>query len=231
MIKYLEWDSNFFNLKIGKVELNDKSNISLDEIISDKYDLIYVFNYSSFKNKILLNETNIDTKINYSIPLEGFSLRIIKTNLVESKDVFTITEINELIILTIASGVYSRFSIDKKFQNDSFERLYTYWLKSSLDNESKKIFFVKLKNKIIGLLILKLHDEHSIIEILSVSKEYRGQGIASDLVSSAINFSLIKNKKIINVSTQKDNIIACDFYESNGFVKINEIEIFHLWTK
>jgi|688.fasta_scaffold746112_2 dTDP-4-amino-4,6-dideoxy-D-galactose acyltransferase len=229
MIEFLEWDSNFFDLRIGKIELKTKLNI--DEVHDTSYDLIYVFNSSERKLEILGNQKSIDIKCNFSLNLGRIPKQISKTNFVDTKNVFTPEEVNDLVNLTIESGFYSRYFLDNRFKKDDFKNLYTYWLKSSLNNEAKKLFFVKMKNKIIALLILKFQNENSIIDILSVSKHFRRLGIARDLVVEAINYSIANDFKILHVSTQKKNKIACDFYISNGFRKVNEIEIFHIWTK
>mgnify|MGYP002355965114 CR=1 FL=1 len=63
----------------------------------------------------------------------------------------------------------------------------------------------------------------------SVDQTVRGQSIGSKL----INATFFHYSKIgifdIEVVTQKDNQLACNFYEKNNF-KIKNIEnIYHLW--
>ncbi len=231
MVEYLDWDSNFFNLKIGKIENYNELKTNINIIDIESYDLIYFFNHSKSRNNIVNGCVNVDIKITYSLPIKNFIPVTQQKNKIETKQNFTEKEKSDLIKRTVESGIYSRFFIDKNFPNESFERLYEFWLISSLDSVNKKIFFSKSKEEIIGILILNTSKVENVIEILSVSETFRGQGIARDLIIEAYSYSCQNNKKELKVATQFNNFTACKFYENFGFKKINEIEIYHLWKK
>ena len=58
---------------------------------------------------------------------------------------------------------------------------------------------------------------------ISLYKEYRGQGIGTDLMKSMLAFLLEKNYKRVSLAVQKDNY-AVKMYENVGFKTIVETE-------
>ena len=66
-VSYLQWDSNFFGLRIGKAEIysvDDIENLQSMELeLRNQYDLIYIFNYT---NKKVDFATLVDIKVDYA---------------------------------------------------------------------------------------------------------------------------------------------------------------------
>ena len=126
IINKLNWDSEFWGIKIGKLLINDcpfdKSNYEFG-----KYNLVQVFtNYNLEKE---LNQKPIDVKVLFSKKLNEISY--IKNKNIKS---YTGSINNTLIKLSHLSGNYSRFKIDTLL-NKKFEELYSLWIAKSLNRE------------------------------------------------------------------------------------------------
>ena len=135
MIKLLDWDSNFFGIKIGKVLKqknynNDSIKNILEEGKNEHYKCIYFeipFNDnikmeipSSFHLadiKVTLNKKVGDTPINLSENI---------TSTIQNDHLSQI----ESIVMEISKK--SRYSLDKNFGEDMAKKLYKKWIYNSI---------------------------------------------------------------------------------------------------
>lgn len=95
-----------------------------------------------------------------------------------------------------------------------------------LDNpENGRIFLCEIDGKIEGMVMLLftvstfLGKKVAILEDMIVSPEWRGKGIGSLLIDSAIEYALNTGFGRITLHTDYDNETAHRFYESRGFIK------------
>jgi len=232
MIEYLPWDSDFFELHIGKVICH--TTTSIQEIIEcakqAKYQLIYIFQDESIHNEI----TNKLPWIEHLIDKKLLFEKIIVPELIDLADEIAIY--NEKYIetdlenLAIHSGQYSRFNRDTKFGTISFKKLYQTWIKNSVEKIiADEVFVYKLKDKIVGFITIKLFHEYGQIGLLASDPKYTGYGIGSALINAVEHYCITKNIYKLNVATQEDNTIACAFYLKNNFTKTSLTYIYHLW--
>lgn len=165
-IKYLSWDSEFFNKKIGQINCNesDCSGSELDKLISDakqgNYQLLYVFVKNNYS--LLHIENNI---------LKLVDEKVIYTRIIDENISFYFDDVNEytsdevhagLLSLAYQSGEYSRFKIDKGFAKDDFFRLYKRWIEKSVSRETAiKVFVTK---KMIKLQVWLLYHINQIVQ-------------------------------------------------------------------
>lgn len=237
MIEYLKWDSDFFGYKIGKInikKMTDFSDISETLAKQTDYKLIY----------LVIDEEFYTSKLREQLEKTKLRLVDVKTTLTQtitsennSNDSFeniqlylsTITT-PELIALSLQSGVYSRFLTDKNFVNNEYEKLYTAWIQNSVSGKiADRVIVAYNEDKIIGMITLSFKDNCSDIGIVAVDSNYRGQKMGQKLIEKAIYETSKQSINQIKVVTQKDNIKACNFYESQNF-KIQKLEyIYHIW--
>jgi dTDP-4-amino-4,6-dideoxy-D-galactose acyltransferase len=231
MIQLLSWDSACFGYKIG--ELIAQSNdilSSLKQAKEEGYSLVYarVNPSDEEKNQILIsNKANlVDERITFTkvisqvYPTENQQVEIYKNDFIT----------DELLELTLESGLYSRFKLDEKFQNQEFEKLYTAWITNSVKKEiAKQVFIQQNQHKIIGLLTLANKNNYSEIGILAVNPEFRRLSLGRNLVLSAIRESKLWGFEKIQVNTQKANQGACRFYQKMGFEILTIENVYHYW--
>lgn len=237
MIEYLKWDSDFFGYKIGKINVNQSihfSSISKEVAKQTDYKLIYLIIGKEFHNAELqeeLEKTNIklvDTKITFA---QLISSENTTSDVFENIQLYLPTVANQkLIDLSLQSGIYSRFRIDKNFVDNEYEKLYTAWIQNSVNGKiADKVIVAYKESELIGLLTLSFKKGFSDIGILAVDSNYRGQKIGQKLIEKAIYETNQQRINQIKVVTQKDNTKACNFYKNQNF-NIEKLEyIYHIW--
>jgi N-acetylglutamate synthase-like GNAT family acetyltransferase len=97
-----------------------------------------------------------------------------------------------------------------------------------LTNKTKTIFSPDLylvaavENKIVGTIsITKLANKNAVLRKMFLLKQYRGQGIAIQLLHSVTNWALENSVKSIYLGTMSQFKTAQKFYERHSFEKVN----------
>lgn len=221
-VKYLEWDSNFFNKKIGEITVESEDEIFEKDIID--YDLLYVFSKNS-----KLNLNLVDKKITYLInDLSNFP------NEIDHLELFQDSQKNrsDLVRLAFQSGEYSRFRLDSNFEKEDYKKLYTEWIRKSISKELATDIVIKRNNgKIVGFATLaRENNELADISLVAVDAAFRGKGLAKEIIENTIKLAKNQGYKKIQVVTQLDNRPANFLYEKIGFKKNSLIFIYHIWN-
>lgn len=228
MIEFLEWDSSFFDRRIGLCDL-DIGFVNLDD--AHQYDLIYVMTEGNNLVSIENFETNFtETKV-------VFSKKIINSDVISINE--NILKINEnsdfkdsIYTLAFESGKYSRFKLDSKFKTKEFEKLYETWVDNSFNKEFADVVLVyRLHNSCIGFVTYKIFEDYAAIGLLAVSVEQQGKGIGKKLVEAVEQQLIFDSIEELRIPTQLENAVACAFYTKLGYVKIQSKIIKHYWKK
>lgn len=69
------------------------------------------------------------------------------------------------------------------------------------------------------------------IGLMGVQKNVHGQGIGSLLIKRLHEWLLSNGINISEVITQKDNVQACKFYESSGYLPASLQHYYHFWVQ
>ncbi len=230
MIQYLEWDSNFFEKRVGSLLLEDANQFSYNEL--NQFDLVYIIANEGIEYNFLIDNSSfllVDNKITYSKKLIAEPPYDSNVATFLKEDVIT----KQLQNIAIQSGVYSRFNIDPNISEDQFHQLYSIWLTNSVSRKiAKEVLVYKKESDIAGLITLGIKNNKADIGIIAVEEKYRGNKIGTKLLEAAgfwaqQNFNLEE----IQVVTQQANLQACLFYERNGFLISKKQEIYHWWKK
>ena len=224
--------SNFFGYNVGKIVISDPKYFNKLEFQSEieNYNLIYVYS----KHEVNINGFKlVDEKVTFSQNLSN--LKNIGNEFDKEIRIFNENQdqLNDLKELAIESGVYSRFNIDKNFSNNEFQKLYNEWILNSLSKKNVFNVFVCLNDdkKIIGFITVGEKTKNtSLIGLIAVKKEARGMGVAKQLILKAIQESIKKNYKEMEVITQEDNLAAMELYKKTNFQIKNKINIYHFWN-
>ena len=119
VIKFLQYDSDFFGLKVGKIVFPSKTeNLSLDEIKEliqkSDYELIYLFVDIRYSHNIILDGLNyilVDSQLNLKmkIPLR---IKPYKYNFITHDNLQEYARIEDLYKIAEEVVPFSRFSYD-----------------------------------------------------------------------------------------------------------------------
>lgn len=238
MIEYLEWDSNFFYKKIGRIEfLPKKDNIydfNLDNIlINSDYQLIYLFldislNINDFIHSFNphLVDTQIHLKIQISDLLEKVNYNLLNFDNLNNKYLKNIYKISE------EASEISRFKYDS-YLNMNIKKLYRKMVDNSLNSSYGSGIILDTDNlqDIKGFISLDLSGDIAKELLISVKKEFRSYGIGKILIKKALNCCKDYKKFELNTIVSAKNIDSTNFHISQGF-KINKIiNVYHLWLR
>lgn len=234
-VEYLSWDSDFFEKKIGRVNITSKDDLEVASIKGaiegSDFDLIYLFAASDCVPaetiKVAFPDALwVDGKITYLKLLseQGHSI---------DPNIESVTQTdNQLYELAIQAGQYSRFNIDTNFERDAYKKMYREWIRNSVSRSiADEVFVYAEKENKLGLITVGRKNNRMDIGLVGVDFRARGKGLASALIKRAEQFARSNDFKEIQVVTQIENKPACALYEKCGFAVESVVNIFHIWKK
>ncbi|MBB5181540.1 GNAT superfamily N-acetyltransferase [Planomicrobium koreense] len=102
---------------------------------------------------------------------------------------------------------------ETRFPDDQLE-----W-ETYIDSEQKVVFLAFLAEACIGQIrLVRDWNRFAYIENIAVCKSFRKSGIGRMLMEVAETWALDKSLIGLSLEAQNDNVIACRFYEREGFV-------------
>ncbi len=228
-IRSLQWDSDFFGLRIGRADiLTKEGSLSLAERLSElkrDFDLLYVFDSHNvgFAAK---GSRLVDEKILYSKPCEP------RKQFPEISFYQASHPSADLYCLALVSGGYSRFKLDERLPKGSYERLYTRWIENACPKEgtNKQILICQDTQGVAkGMITIDHQGELGHIGLVAVDTDAQHQGIGGKIMSTLDGYLFNLGVKTLEVPTQKANTNACRWYEKNGFMVQSITSIYHWW--
>ena len=229
-----EWDSAFFGYPVAAAEL-DHSPVSIAEVAAARDEarrqgirLLYVF------------LPPVDEALRSALRREGIQAVGRKVEYAKDVPADRAADPDPEIIpcrvgsaaleqLAIQSGQYSRFRLDGGFRHQEFERLYREWLAGSLaGRDGKCVFGAGEETHPLGMVTLEPGDAVR-IGLFAVDPAHHRRGIGRRLMDRAEQFCVQRCARELRVATQAENRPACLFYESRGFAKASETDVFHVW--
>jgi len=232
----LEWDSSFFGYSVASASFQHSAGLILEVQVAiqearvNGAQLLYLF-----MPKV---EEHLRTAIEQiGARSMGQKVDFVKTvsSPTESR---TDPDIDlchaahpQLERLAMQSGIHSRFRLDEGFQHQEYERLYREWLRTSLEeNNNKQVLVAGDAAAPHGFITLELGKEGR-IGLLAVDAAQRGQGLGARLMTEAERICSRHQITKLSVATQSQNTGACHFYETYGFTRRSEVDIFHVWPQ
>ena len=235
IIEPLNWDTDFFNLKIGKIEILNRKDFKKLNLLDEEtasFDLVYLFSYDG--------PISIETLSPYKIDLTDIMLTMsmpMKTHKVdhsiEFKTQLTDIELKECYHIASQIAEFSRFYKEPLIGPEKTIQLYHKWIDNALNQKfSDGIFVYKKHDRIIGLHIIKTDEinGHGIFTLTGVDKEFHGLGIGKKLWENSYsywqeNFKLSKIKSPFSLNNQG----SFNFHLKMGFNNIDSVKyIYHL---
>lgn len=226
---FLDWDSTFFNLRIGKVLCTLPVSIDVADI--EDFDLLYCYADPQDKalNNLLVQQGGVlvDEKVMFvkkAMPAPVNNEITIHQKGDKDND-------EKVVSVGIQSGEFSRFNVDQNFGNAQFFRLYREWIEKSISREiADEVFVYKETSSIRGVITFKVKSGRGDIGILAVDKDSRGKQIGKKLVQMCENYCVHMKVDELQVVTQLANKHACTFYKKYGFNIESITNVYHLWT-
>jgi GNAT superfamily N-acetyltransferase len=231
-IKKLDWDSNFFKIKIGQLTLTKPEDLDI-LTLNFEFDLVYVD--SSFSLGEFEKLSYSGTKVDYEKELKANEIDLYKNTAIINvdSDYFSKYE-NELNELAYLSGHQSRFYQDPLFKESDFKKLYDKWLENALNTTHDNVFLVyhdELTKKPQALLTGKINniELNARVGLFAVHGSQQGKGLGKRMLNAFEQLGKNSNCNNITIATQKENLGACRFYEASGYQSSPTQFISHFW--
>ncbi len=239
-VRILEWDSQFFNLPIGRIEIPPPSlsPAAIAAALRKAKDLKLVCLYfqvpfvssdiTAFcsRQKFLL----VDIRTALSKPLDSEAL----SDDASDDDIARPEESHYPVLERIVESLArtSRFRFDPHFGEEWAGRLYRTWLRNSLSEGFSSDFLVALRDgRPEGFLTLRTIDAVPRIDLLGVAEEAQGRGIGGRLIRCAESRLRAAGCARLDVLTQGHNISALRTYQKSGFRIVSSDIFFHIWLE
>lgn len=216
MIRPLQWDSNFFSSRIGKIDIGNDGDFAIDQEDFAQFDMVYIFSPHDLNLDLPLMDIKIT--MGKSVKLKS------KANEIKLFDP-SVDNYDQLLELVYLSGHQSRFLKDSFFGRKKFEKMYQTWINNSLHKEKSKVLIYRDHGNIAGFVSFYYNKVNAAIELIAVDPSFQGKNIGTKLLTSVESF--LSYGFELQVATQATNVKARDFYLKNDFEIINKQYIYH----
>ena len=232
-IERLDWDSDFFKIRIGRVLLNNETNLEPISFLKEaklNFDLVYVFSYQkmlSFETVFLSNLDLVDVMITMSMP---FDKKLHTEKKYNFKNYLTQEEIIQCHNIAEQTSTVSRFYDEILIGPEKTKMLYRKWIDNGVNNSlSDGIFLFKEANSIVGIHLIKVDEKVGLFTLTGVNSSNKRAGVGRNLWNQAFGFfSNETNIDLIKSPFSFKNTDSFNFHLKMGFNKIEEIKyIYH----
>lgn len=232
IIQNLQWDSIFFNMKCGKVIIDDKFS-RWDELYEDvnKYNFVTIQNignkiYNNEKIALIKGAFLADLNIQFEKEVQsGFE----NTNCKIYSCVDIPRELFESVKVYPYDFVFSKFECDSRLKKLNGYKVYEEWLKNSKGDASKFVTFY-LEDGICGFILFCIEGNEARIELIKVESNFQKKGIATKMIKHLENYLSEKEVGVLKVGTQVNNLGAINLYHHIGFKEVLGTSIYHYWN-
>jgi ribosomal protein S18 acetylase RimI-like enzyme len=239
IVQQKEWDTKFFGVKIAQVTCKSLTKSIIKYIDTtcqnNKIDCLYYLCDESDSLSIYLAKkhyvNHVDTRVTLSYNLDKFQ---------KSKQLSTVNIRHHIkndisLLKKIAGSIYniSRFYSDNNFSNELCNQFYETWIENACRGYADKVFIAEINNKIIGFITCNLDEKTKTgkIGLIGVEPHSQGKQVGIKLVEKALYWFEENDMKNVEVSTQKENILALRLYKKCGFTILKKELWFHKWFK
>lgn len=235
-IQFLEWDTNFFGVKTGKLEIHDESNfdplVFRQRSIEEKYKLVYVFSYG----KMLPWGKAITASIELMDIMLTMSMKFNKSQYIGMphtlRNELLPNELSDCYQIAEQISVVSRFYNEFKVGPKKTQALYKKWIDNALNQSfADGIFVVKHVDAVVGIHIIRTDTDSRIgkCSVIGTDSTYKGKGTGKNLWNQS--FGYWANHKEIDTCQVPFSILnneSFNFHLKIGFNKIEQVKyIYH----
>ena len=237
IIEFLKWDSDFFDIKVGKIELwrgsFDKAKfINLQE--KEEYDLIYGFsnaNQTPYGFWESLGFHLADCAVTLSMKFNPVQYRDIEyeccSNL-SREDINVCYEISEMI------APLSRFYKEPAIGSELTKKMYRKWIDNALDGTfSDHLFVERIRGKIAGIQAIKTDNNVGAVTLIGVREGFQRQGIGRKLWNQSAGYWSNYSSKVnlVKVKFSIRNVSSFNFYIAIGFNTVESVNYIYHYSR
>ena len=227
----LEWDSNFFGVRIGRVRTGAFDSAAVDAWRREH----------NIQCLYYLAELTDTPSIHAAQDL-GFHLMDIRTTFYTHLPIHpapipahrvrraVVEDLPSLRKLATGSFIHSRFFHDPHFSKDKCDELYAIWVEKQLTQPSAFIWVTEDESGLTGFVtVVDLNQVRTSISLIGIAANTRGQGLGRSLVKHVLRDSGERDFSEFEVVTQASNSGAMNLYQSCGMRVVLQQVWLHGW--
>lgn len=244
-IKHLDWDTQHYGIKMGKVlpfitpeaSPHIKENIKtaqslLDDLLSQarqsqySYLSVLVHPQDSVGQHILARAgfELMDTTVLYSLDLQNrvtYHQAVDKIKIRPAVDA-DLDQLQKMAVLCFGerNNNINRFNSDPFLDQEKVKDLYRKWMYNSLGgrNMADVVFVAEYQGNIAGFVTLKLDKKNNKAEIPlnAVNPEYKGLGIYKQMIDFALDYLQNKKCRTVEIWTHVTNFAVHKTWQKLG---------------
>jgi len=235
MIQILDWDSQFFGHRIGRITqdfLDEPSLVAINQFV-EVNQLECVFFLSQLDNDVTVqlaereNFHLVDLRITLHIPNLN-ALEFPEPNLpIEDAGV---ADIPALRLIAAENHTLSRFFTDTHFPRPKCRELYATWVEKAVRDPNTRVFTWRAGGEACAYVTAKICPEScGEIDLVGVAPQYQGRGLGPQLIVQALRYFQHQKINRVTTVTQGRNAHALKLYQKCGFSIASIALWYHKW--
>jgi ribosomal protein S18 acetylase RimI-like enzyme len=232
----LEWDTNFFGMRIARLLASSLSSYTADRAESwcaeNRIDCLYFLAGTQDPETILLAERYQYSLVDIRMTL-GWRLhsRAAVVRQDAAREIRPARADDIGMMKEIAGDIYTdtRFYFDRRFPRALCARLYETWIEESCNGYAETVLVAQHQGQPAGYITCHVYPEHGQIGLLGISPNARKLGFGASLIHAAVDWFAAHDLKYVTVVTQGRNIAAQRLYQQCGFLTEKCELWYHRW--
>jgi dTDP-4-amino-4,6-dideoxy-D-galactose acyltransferase len=237
----LRWDSDFFEIPIGRIRLSrldDRQVISLlAEAQSQGLRCLYFEADPDDAVTVAAVERHnfhlVDVRVVLEHPFDHHPAPIPRYPLPPELIISPPrqSELPRLQDISAQIGLTSRFHFDKHFAAGEGERLYRLWIENACQHFADIVLIARWSQtgEAVGLITCTRQENIAHIQLAGVHLDHRQRGVGTGLVQAALDWAKDQEAHCMQVVTQARNVPAQRLYQQLGFFTRSMTLYYHKW--
>lgn len=237
--QYLEWDSDFFGVRIGRIIVNRLTEETLEEVLmwckSNAIDCLYFLADMDDARTARLAEEHNFRLVDIRVTLER------RINVFPEEEEGSVQNVVRLCIpndvqalraIARVSHLDSRFYYDSIFPKSQCDALYETWIEKSCSGYADAVIVAELSGELVGYVSCHLLDQvKGQIGLFGIRPDLKERGLGRKLIDESLRWFFRQERKEVMVVTQGRNINAQRLYQKCGFLTQSVQLWYHRWFR
>jgi dTDP-4-amino-4,6-dideoxy-D-galactose acyltransferase len=232
--EYLEWDSQFFGLRIARLT---EPRLTADSVAAarlwcrtNQIDCLYFLADSDDAETVMRAQINAFQLVDIRLTLERRLGGAI--GLAPAVRLFQPADAAPLRAIARVSHRDSRFYYDAHFARQQCDALYEAWIERSFGGWADAVFVAEWEGALAGYISCHLASPGTgSIGLFAVAREYRRRGLGRQLVAAALEYFRQNGMQQASVVTQGRNVASQRVYQRCAFLTRSAQLWYHCWFK
>lgn len=233
LCRFLPWDTEFFGVRVGRVEPHRLTPASTAEILAwcrtHAIDLLYFLADFDDPDTVRLAEENRFHLVDLRVTLDRTLDATVSPPATPSIRTARPDDLPALRAIASAAFRQSRFFFDQRISDERAGDLYAIWIEKRVREPDSQVFVADWNGEAAGFITCLLDGPHGEIDLFGVGEAARGKGLGRALVEHALQWFAAGGAGRVSVVTQGRNIAAQRLYQHCGFATAALQLWYHRW--